>query len=111
MDCQHVFCQCVKGFRAQGLVAVAQGTGRIIVHFDHDPIGPRRHSRHGHRGNQCRLAGGVAGINDDRQVSQLAQHRDGRQIQRVARVGFKGADAALAQNHLLIAFTHDVFGT
>ena len=38
------------------------------------------------------------------------QHRHGRQVEGVAGVGLKGADAALAEDDLLVAAGHDVFG-
>jgi hypothetical protein len=41
------------------------------------------------------------GIDDHRQVRELLHHRDGVQVERVARVGLERADAALAQDHLL----------
>ena len=43
-------------------------------------------------------------------MGQTFQQRNRRNIQRVAGHGFKGADAAFAQNHLFVAARHDVFG-
>ena len=42
-------------------------------------------------------------------MRQLVDHRDRRNIHRVARVRFKSADAALAQNHLVISARQNVF--
>ena len=36
--------------------------------------------------------------------------RNRRDVQRVAGVGFERADAALAQDHVVVAARHDVFG-
>ena len=43
-------------------------------------------------------------------MGQLAQHGDGRQVQGVAGVGLKGADTPLAEDDVLVAAGHDVFG-
>ena len=50
----------------------------------------------------------MTGIHHHRQMAQLMKNGDGGQIQRVAGIGFKGADATLAKDHFFIALTHDV---
>ena len=52
----------------------------------------------------------MAGVNHNRQMAQLVQGADGGDIQRIAGVGFKGADTPLAENDLLVAFAHDILG-
>ena len=52
----------------------------------------------------------MAGVHDDRQVREGFQRRDSREVQRVAVLGLEGADAALAEHHVLVAARHDVFG-
>ena len=63
-----------------------------------------------HRLHQVGFAGGVAGVHNDGQVSLFVDDGHGGQIQRVAGVLFKSADAALAQDHVLVAACHDVLG-
>ena len=62
------------------------------------PSAPQAAAGQRHRRDQPVDAGGVAGVDDDRQVRQLVQHGHGRQIERVAGVIVKGADAALAED-------------
>ena len=52
----------------------------------------------------------MARIDDDRQVRQLMEHRHGGKIERVSRIIVKRADAALAEDDLLVAARHDVLG-
>ena len=41
-------------------------------------------------------------------MRELLHHRNGRQVERVAGVSLEGADAALAQDHIVVAAVHDV---
>ena len=68
-----------------------------------------RGERHGL--NVARVAGGVAGIGDDGQVRQVVQHRHGVEVEGVAGAGLEGADAALAQDDVVVALAHDVLGS
>ena len=52
----------------------------------------------------------MAGVDDDGQVGQPAQHGDAGQVQGVAGVALEGADAPLAEDHVLVAAGHDVLG-
>ena len=78
------------------------------MHFDDQAVGADRHPGARERGNQAALARRMAGIENHRQVRQLVQHRYRRDVAGVARGGFEGADAALAQNHVGVAVRHDV---
>ncbi len=49
-------------------------------------------------------------IAQHRQVRQRLQHRDRRDVHRVARVRLKGADAPLAQHQVIVAAGQDVLG-
>ena len=51
----------------------------------------------------------MAWINDYRQVGKPFEHRHGGNIQRVARIVFKGADTALAEDHVFIPACHNIF--
>ena len=80
------------------------------MHLDHQPVGPDRHGRLGQRRDHERDARRVAGVNHNGQVGHGFQHRHGGQVQRVAHARLKGADAALAQHNVGVAFGHDVLG-
>src|SRR5437016_14111882 len=43
-------------------------------------------------------------------MSALLDQRDGREIERVARRRLEGADAALAEHHLIVSAREEVFG-
>ena len=75
----------------------------------HDPVGSDGHAGASHGRNQGSPPCAVAGIGDHGQVGKLGQRRDGGQVQRVPGVGFKGSDAALAQEDVRIAAGQDVF--
>ncbi len=49
-------------------------------------------------------------VNNDRQMAQALESRNSADIQRISGIGFVGADAALAQDDLIIAACHDVLG-
>ena len=51
----------------------------------------------------------MAWVYNHRKMGQLAQNRNTLQIQRIAGVGFKGADSPLAENYILISGSHDIF--
>ena len=67
-----------------------------------------RGERHGL--NVAGVAGGVAGVGDDGQVRQVVQHWHGVEVEGVAGAGLEGADAALAQDDVVVALAHDVLG-
>ena len=52
----------------------------------------------------------MAGVDDDGQVAELFDRRDRREVEGVAGVGLEGADAPLAEDDVLVAARHDVFG-
>ena len=64
----------------------------------------------GKRRDKACHSGGVAGVNDDRQMGEFFHRRDHGNIQRVAGVVFKSPDAAFAEHDIVIAAGHDVFG-
>ena len=96
--------------RVERLCAVAHRLFRMRMHFDDQSVGADRDARAGERRDQAALAGGVARIENHRQVRQLIQRRDGRDVAGVSGDGFKRPDAALAQDHVRIAVGDNVFG-
>ena len=52
----------------------------------------------------------MTGVHHYGQMAQLFHCRNRTQIQRIAGVVLEGADAALAQDNVIVAACHDVFG-
>ena len=83
---------------------------RIVMDFDQQRICSRRQRCPRHGRHFVAQSGAVRRIGSHGQVRQLLDDRNSGNIQRVARVGFESADAALAQNHVVVSARHDVFG-
>src|SRR5215207_679517 len=94
--------------RVERLRAVADSLLGARVDLDDDAVGAGRGRRQRQRLYQRALARRVARVDHDRQVRQLAQHRHGHQVEREAVARLVGADAALAEHHLLVALLEDV---
>src|ERR1035437_4963387 len=93
-----------------GLRSVGEGAIRVGMDFDHQAIGARGHGGARHGGDDVAASRAVGWVRDNRQVGEFLDHRNGGEILGVARVGFKGTDAALAENHVVIAAGQDVLG-
>lgn len=78
--------------------------------LDHQAVGT------GGDGGLCQLrhhpcvAAGVAGVHDDGQVGHLVEHDHAGEVEGVPHTGLEGADAALAEDDVLVALGHDVLG-
>src|SRR5271166_3167356 len=92
------------------LFAIAEGAVGIRVDFDDETVSPNRNRGPGQWRDLVALAGSVAGIDDDRQMAQPLHRGNHAEIERVASVIGEGAHAALAQDHVVVALAHDVFG-
>ena len=97
-------------FGQDGLHAVGEGVVGVVVDFDEQAIGADGDGGAGERKNFVALAGAVAGIDEDRQVAALFDGGNDGEVERVAREVGEGADAALAEDDVVVAFGHDVFG-
>ena len=80
------------------------------MHFYHDALGSGRNGRQSHRGHEFAPAGGMARVDENRQVRDALDVRHGREVQRVAGRVVEAAYAALAQDDLVVAFREDVLG-
>ena len=80
------------------------------VHFDHDPVGARGYRGAGHGDHLVAQPGTMRRVGDDRQVRELVHHRDGREVEEVAGRRVEAADAALAQNHVVVPLGQEVLG-
>ena len=103
------FHQTREAVQRQLLRAVAPGLGRIGMDFDQQPVGAHRHRALAHGHHQVGPPRALARINDDRAMRFLLDDRNGRKVQRVARVSFKRADAALAKHQIGIVVRQNVF--
>ena len=78
--------------------------------LDDEPVGPGGDGGAGHGSDFVAAAGAVRRFGHNRKMRELLHNRDCRDIHRVARVGLKCPDAALAQDHVVVAAGHDVLG-
>src|ERR1035438_1559525 len=94
----------------QRLRPVGEGAVGVGMDFDHQAVGARGYGGPRHGSHDVAAPGGVRRIGENRQVGQFLHRRDGGEIERVARVGFEGAYAALAENNVVVAAGQDVLG-
>ena len=78
------------------------------MHLDDETVAAAGGRGQCHGAHKARDAGGVTRVDDDGQVRQLLEHRHSRKVERVSRVVIVGADAALAEDNLLVAAGHDI---
>src|SRR3954464_10286986 len=96
--------------RLERLRAVAQRDLGVLVDLDDDAVGADGSGRARQWLDQAAVARRVARVDDHRQVGVELEPRDGAEVEREARGGLEGADAALAQHHRLVALLEDVVG-
>ncbi len=76
--------------------------------FNVNAVRSRRQRGPRHRRNQIGPTGGMAGVDDDRQMALALHVRHRTHVEHVARRILEGTHAALAQHHVGIAFRQDV---
>ena len=104
----HLTAQVFKLGREKRLGTVAERLVRLMVDFDHQPVGADRGGSPGQGNHLVAAAGRMAGIDDDGQMALLLDIGDGREVQRVATVVDKGANPALTEDDLDVAAFHDI---
>src|SRR5580698_7035739 len=92
------------------LRAVGESLLRMVVDLDKDTVAAGGHSRAGHGQHAVALAGAVAGVDKNGQVTDALHRGDDAEVKGVAGVVGKGAHAPLAENHLIVALAHNVLG-
>jgi len=85
------------------LRAIGKRVIGVVVDFDEEAIGAGGDSGAGHGRHFVAAAGAVRRIRKHRKMRKFFDDRDGGDVEGVAGVGFKGADAALAENDVEIA--------
>ncbi len=99
-----------KLFGIEALGAVGKGFFGFMVYLDHQAVCTGRHRCPCHGTDLLSDTGGMAGINDYRQVGELFQDRNSGKIQSIAGIGFKGTDTPLAQDNVFVAFGRYILG-
>src|SRR5215469_11947862 len=99
-----------KLVRQDGLNAVGKRTVGIVVNFDEKAIGPNRDGCTRERQHFVTFASAVAGIDDNRQMASALYGGDNTEVERIACEVRKGAHAAFAEDDVVIALGHHVFG-
>src|SRR4029079_7110414 len=78
--------------------------------FNYQSVGPDCDGGLRRRPNQAAPSGCVRGVYDYRQMAELVQERDCREVKRVARRRLERANAAFAEDYLIVAVRCDVLG-
>ena len=94
----------------QLLRAVRERLLRLRVHLDDQPVGADGVGGQRQRDDQVPLAGGVRGVDHDREMGQALENGDRPEIERVARRCLECPDAPLAEDHLVVPLVEYVFG-
>ena len=94
----------------QLLSGVADRLVGVRMDLDDDPVGSGGGGGERHRLHQVTAAGGVAGVDEHRQMGPSLEHGDRHQVQGEAVRGLERADPALAEDHRLVALLEDVLG-
>jgi hypothetical protein len=94
----------------QALGTVGAGVIRIWVHFNHDAIGAGGDRRHRHGHDLFTDTGGMAGIDDNRQMTQLFHHRYGGKVEAVSGIRFEAANTPLTEHHRFVPVGHQILG-
>ena len=105
----NLFHQLGELLRIERLRAVGQRLVGLMMDFDQQRIGARRHRSPRHGRHFVAASGAVRRVGGHRQMREFVDDRNRGNVHRVARVGFKGADAALAQNDFVVAAREQVF--
>src|SRR5438477_11109264 len=80
------------------------------MYFDEEHIGTRCQGRPSHRRNLVAQPGAMRRIRGHWHMRKLGYDGNRRNVERIARVSFERANAALAKNHVVISAGHNVLG-
>ena len=89
--------------------AIGKGFFGLVMDFDEEAIAANGDGGAGERKNFVALACAVAGVDENRQVATFLDGRDNGEVECVAGEVGEGADTALAEHDVVVAFAHDVF--
>ncbi len=97
-------------FWIKALRTVRKCLVRVMVHLYHQAICPCGNCGSSHGADLFTDPGGVARIDNHRQMSECLDHWNGRQIKCVTGIRFKSANAPLAKNNVVVSLREDVLG-
>ena len=80
------------------------------MHFHDQAIGARGHRNARQCGDKIAVPSRVAGIGDHRKMRDLFEQGNRGYVEGVAHRCFKGADATLAKDHVVISLRKNIFG-
>ncbi len=100
----------LQRFGGDGLGAIGEGVFGVVVGFDDEAVGTGGDGGFAHVGDEVGVAGALGGVDDDGEVGDAVDFGDDGEGEGVAAVGFKGADAAFAEDDVGVALGHDVLG-
>ena len=109
-DLPHFFGERNEFFGKEGLHAIRESLVGLVMDFDEQAISADSDSGAGKRQNFVALAGAVAGINKNGEMAAFFYRWNDGEVERVAGEIGEGANAALAEHDVVIAFGEDVFG-
>ncbi len=80
----------------------------IVVDLDNDPVGPGSDACASHRNDLIPDTDTVRGISEDRKMAFLLHDRNCSDVKGISRRSFECADAAFAENDLVVPTRKDV---
>ena len=110
MNGPHLFNELLVLIESQSLRAIGQSLFRLIVYFNDQAIRAYGDAGAGQWNHHVVFPRPVRWIDDHGQVRDAPDSRDRREIECVACVLRERAHTALAKDHVVIAFGHDVLG-
>jgi len=93
-----------------GLHAVRESLFGLVMNFDKEAVGADGDGGARKRQNFVAHAGAVTRVHDDGQMAAALDGGNDGEVERIAGMVGEGAHAALAENHVVVAFGEDVFG-
>jgi hypothetical protein len=93
-----------------GLLAVRERFIWMRVHFYEESIGACGNGGNTHGEDKVAAAGGVTGVDYDRQMGERSQERYAGKIEDVTGLLIEAPHTALAQDDVSIAFSQNIFG-
>src|ERR1700728_125297 len=106
----HLLHQFIELIGEERLRSVGERFIRFVVNFDHQTVGTDGYRRAREWCDFVALAGAVAGIDQNGQMTEPLHRGYQAQIERVAGMVGEGPHATLAQRHVVVAFAQNIFG-
>src|SRR5207302_1469593 len=92
------------------LCAIGESVIGVVVDFDEQAVGARGYRCSSHRRNFVAAPSAVRRIGEHGEMGEFFDDGNGSDVEGVARISLECADAALAENHIVIAAGKYVLG-